>query len=158
MKPILKTILIIIGVGVVLLLAIQLIPVNHTNPPVVTQVKWDSPQTQALFDRACADCHSNQTVWPWYSKIAPVSWLVARDVTEGRQRWNISDLAGTQNTSRFEREGGSRTGEISRVIESGRMPMSTYLMMHPTANLTAAEKQALVTGLQATLSATQAAQ
>jgi hypothetical protein len=158
MKRIIKTILIIIGVCVVLFLAIQLIPVNHTNPPVVTQVKWDSPQTQALFERACADCHSNQTTWPWYSKIAPVSWLVMRDVSEGRQRWNISDLAGTQNTSQFEREGGSGVGEVREAIESGEMPMSIYTMMHPTANLTAAEKQALITGLEATVSATQAGQ
>ena len=151
-----KIILIIIGALVVLFLLIQLIPVQRTNPPVVTPVKWDSPTTQALFERACADCHSNETVWPWYSKIAPVSWLVARDVNEGRQRWNISDRAGTQNTSRFgsERERGG-TRDIGEVIQSGRMPMSIYLMMHPTANLTPAEKQALITGLQTTLSTTQ---
>ena len=150
-----KTILIIIGVLVGLFLAIQLIPVPHTNPPVVTQVKWDSPTTQALFERACADCHSNQTAWPWYSKIAPVSWLVAHDVSDGRRRWNISDLAGSQNTSRFgsEREGGTR--DLGEVIQSGRMPMSIYLAMHPTSKLTPTEKQALITGLQATLSATQ---
>jgi len=150
-----KYIFIAIGVLVVLFLAIQLIPVQRTNPPVVTQVKWDSPTTQALFERACADCHSNQTVWPWYSKIAPVSWLVAHDISEGRQRWNISDLAGSQNTSRFGSEGEGGTSDIGEVIQSGQMPMAIYLMMHPTANLTPAEKQALITGLQTTLSATQ---
>ena len=150
-----KIILIAIGVLVLLFLVIQLIPVQRTNPPVVTQVKWDSPTTQALFERACADCHSNQTVWPWYSKIAPVSWLVAHDINEGRQHWNISDPTGSQNTARFgsEREGGTK--DIGEVIQSGRMPMSIYRMMHPTANLTPAEKQALITGLQATLSTTQ---
>jgi len=153
-----KTILIIIGALAALFLLIQLIPVPRTNPPVVTQVKWDSPTTQALFERACADCHSNQTVWPWYSKIAPVSWLVARDVIEGRQRWNISDLAGSQNTSRFGGEGGRGTRDLGEVIQSGRMPMSIYLTMHPTANLTPAEKQVLITGLQTTLSTTQSGQ
>jgi hypothetical protein len=151
-----KIVLIIIGVLVGFFLVIQLIPVQRTNPPAVTQVKWDSPTTQVLFERACADCHSNQTVWPWYSKIAPVSWLVAHDVNEGRQRWNISDPTGSQNTSRFgfERErGGAR--DIAEAIQRGQMPMPIYLMMHPTANLTPAEKQALITGLQTTLSTTQ---
>lgn len=153
-----KTIFIAIGILVVLFLAIQLIPVQRTNPPVVTQIKWDSPTTQALFTRACADCHSNQTVWPWYSKIAPVSWLVARDVNDGRRRWNISDLTGSQNTSQFGFEGGRGTRNVGEVIQSGRMPMSIYLIMHPTANLSPTEKQALITGLQATLSTVQSGQ
>lgn len=153
-----KNILIALGVLAALFLAIQLIPVAHTNLPVVTQVKWDSPTTQALFARACADCHSNETVWPWYSKIAPVSWLVARDVNEGRQRWNISDLTGSQNTSRPGFEGERGTRDLSEVIQSGRMPMTIYLIMHPTANLSPTEKQALITGLQATLATTQSGQ
>ena len=73
-KNIIRIALILIAVAVVLALLIQLIPVNHTNPPVVTQVAWDSPQTEALFTRACGDCHSNKTTWPWYSYVAPVSF------------------------------------------------------------------------------------
>ncbi|MCX7782465.1 MAG: heme-binding domain-containing protein, partial [Meiothermus sp.] len=81
-----------IGALALVLLAIQLVPYgrDHQNPPVVAEPPWDSPQTRALFVRACADCHSNQTRWPWYSHIAPVSWLVQRDVEEGRSKLNLS--------------------------------------------------------------------
>ena len=63
------------------LLIIQFVPYgrDHTNPPVIAEPAWDSPQTRALFFRACADCHSNETKWPWYSTIAPASWLITRD-------------------------------------------------------------------------------
>jgi hypothetical protein len=153
MKPIWITILILVGGGLLLFGLIQLIPVDHTNPPVVTQVKWDSPQTQALFERACADCHSNETVWPAYSNVAPFSWLVARDVTEGREHFNISDL-GAMDTRRRNR----LPKEIGEQMREGEMPMPIYLPLHPEANLTTAEKQALVEGLLLTLANTQAGQ
>ncbi len=144
MKTFIRPILILIGGALVCFLAIQLIPIAHTNPPVVTQVKWDSPQTQALFMRACGDCHSNQTIWPWYSYVAPVSWLVARDVYDGRRRLDISDM----NSGRF----GFETGRLTRVIETGSMPPIQYLILHPNASLSASEKQTLISGLQATFS------
>lgn len=89
-----KGIIIIIVVGLVaLFLLIQLIPYGrqHTNPPVVAEPAWDSPQTRDLAVRACFDCLSNDTVWPWYSNVAPISWLVQRDIDEGRQRLNFSE-------------------------------------------------------------------
>ncbi len=57
---------------------LQIIPYghNHTNPPIVEEPAWDSPQTRAVVKKACFDCHSNETVWPWYSNIAPLSWLI----------------------------------------------------------------------------------
>src|SRR5574340_945670 len=69
-------------------LLIQLVPYgrNHTNPPVTGEPRWDSPQTRALAARACFDCHSNETKWRWYSNIAPISWLIQRDVDSGRAR------------------------------------------------------------------------
>ena len=67
---------------VVLFGLIQLVPVQRTNPPVVAEPPWDSPETRALAVRACFDCHSNETVWPWYAYVAPVSWLVAHDTDE----------------------------------------------------------------------------
>jgi Haem-binding domain len=150
MNKLTKILLGIVVAAVVIFLGIQLIPVQRTNPPVLTPPQWDSPQTQALFQRACADCHSNETIWPWYSYIAPVSWLVAHDVYAGRSRFNISDL----NTSspRFSR----MASEIDRTILSGRMPMGIYLPMHPAARLTPQEAQALASGLQATLAKMQA--
>ena len=139
-----KVILIGLVVVIVLALLIQLVPVNRENPAVVTQVSWDSPETQALWDRTCADCHSNETTWPWYSYVAPVSWLVARDVREGREKFNISDLT----TSRLDK----MMREIAEVVQEGEMPMPIYLVTHPEARLTSAERDALVKGLQATLS------
>lgn len=64
---------------------------QHSNPPVVAEPKWDAPQTRSLAARACFDCHSNETVWPWYSNFAPISWLVQRDVDEGRRALNFSE-------------------------------------------------------------------
>lgn len=139
-----KVILIGLGVVIVLALLIQLVPVNRENPAVVTQVSWDSPETRALWEHACADCHSNETTWPWYSYVAPVSWLVARDVREGREKFNISDLT----TSRLDK----MMREIAEVVQEGEMPMPIYLVTHPEARLTSAERDALVKGLQATLS------
>ena len=145
MKKILSKLVLFGFIAVILLaLLIQLIPFgrNHTNPPVSSEPNWDSPQTRELAKRACFDCHSNETVWPWYSNVAPVSWLVYRDVEEGRRRLNFS----TWNSSRHE-----ETGEIIEVVQSGRMPMPIYLIQHPEAKLTAAEKQALIDGLRNSL-------
>jgi cytochrome c551/c552 len=85
----------VIGLLLVAFIGIQLIPVNRANPPVTTTIKWDSPQTEALAKRACLDCHSNQTVWPWYSYVAPVSWVAYYDVVRGRRQLNFSTLGGS---------------------------------------------------------------
>jgi cytochrome c551/c552 len=129
----------LVGIVVVGLL-IQLIPLpgRGNNPPVTSEPPWDSPQTRALAKRACFDCHSNETVWPWYSYVAPVSWLVYNDTMDGRRRLNFSEW----NT------GSSRgAGEVVEKIQEGEMPPAIYLPMHPSARLTAAEKQQLITGL-----------
>ncbi|MDH4347045.1 MAG: heme-binding domain-containing protein, partial [Thermoleophilia bacterium] len=80
------------GVVAALLLA-QLVPYGraHDNPAVSQSVTWDSPRTEQLARGACLDCHSNETVWPWYSNVAPVSWLVQGDVDGGRERLNFSE-------------------------------------------------------------------
>jgi len=126
-----------------LFVLIQLAPFgrNHTNPPVVQEPSWDSAETRALAKRACFDCHSNETVWPWYSSIAPVSWLVARDVSEGRRAMNFSDWS--QTTERGQK--------VARQVQRGEMPPSFYLPMHPTAQLTADERAQLIAGLQKSL-------
>ena len=105
---------------------------------MVAEPKWDSPQTRDLAKRACFDCHSNETVWPWYSYVAPVSWLVYSDTMGGRARLNFSEWTSSQLR---------RAGEVTRVIQEGEMPPAVYLPMHPSAQLTAAEKQQLITGL-----------
>jgi hypothetical protein len=143
-KKIIKILSILVIIGLVLLVLIQFIPYgkNHTNPPVASSPNWDSPQTQLLAKRACFDCHSNETVWPWYSNIAPISWLVYRDVVEGRSRMNFSN---------WQSGWPIETGELAEVINEGEMPPAQYLLMHPSAKLTAAEKEQLVTGLTITL-------
>ena len=72
---------------------IQAVPYgrSHTNPPVTAEAPWDSARTRELAVRACYDCHSNETTWPWYSNVAPMSWLVQRDVDEGRGVLNFSE-------------------------------------------------------------------
>ena len=112
------------------------------NPPVTNTVAWDSPETEALWKTACADCHSNETVYPWYSYVAPVGWLVAHDTHEGRDKLNIS------NGSRIELD------EMIEVIEEGEMPLPIYTVMHPDAALTDSQRTALVEGLRATFGTT----
>ncbi|MFH1524141.1 MAG: heme-binding domain-containing protein [Chloroflexota bacterium] len=128
---------------VVLALLIQLIPLpgRNNNPPVVAEPNWDSPQTRSLAKRACFDCHSNETAWPWYSYVAPVSWLIYNDVMEGRSTMDFSEWNHSQVGA----------GEIAEVIQEGEMPPATYLLMHPPARLTNAEKQQLITGMSNSL-------
>lgn len=137
----------IVGVGLlaglVLFGLIQLVPLGRerTNPPVVVEPNWDASETRALAQRACFDCHSNETVWPWYSTVAPASWLLARHVTEGRENMNFSDWG----------EYSVRTDKVIRQIEEGEMPPASYLPLHPEARLTEAEKARLVEGLRNSL-------
>ena len=119
-------------------IGIQFIPVRRSNPPVEKTVNWDSPRTKELFARACLDCHSNETVWPWYGKIAPASWLIVRHVNEGRVSFNIS--------ARHAEGGGSAV----QSVEDGRMPLSSYLLLHPEARLSAQEHEELLHGLEET--------
>lgn len=150
-KTIIITVVIIV-VGIIGLAGlIQLVPYghNHTNPPVVQEPKWDSPQTRALAVRACFDCHSNQTQWLWYTNIAPFSWLIQRDVDEGRQRLNFSNWTGAVTGEGGRRRGG--TGELGEVIQRGSMPPFYYTPLHPGSALSAQEKQDLINGLAASL-------
>jgi len=126
--------------GVLGFLAIQLVPYgrNHTNPSVVREPIWPSPEVRALAKRACFDCHSNEVVWPWYSNVAPVSWMIQRDVDEGRRKLNFSEWG----TRRDERDAAEQ-------VQQGKMPEPKYLLTHPEARLTNAEKQMLIDGLQA---------
>ena len=141
-KIALRAILLVLLAGIGFFILIQLVPFghDHTNPAVVQEPNWDSPQTRQLAVRACFDCHSNQTTWPWYTNIAPVSWLTERDVVEGRRRLNFSQWNGSQRGAR----------EMTRNISEGEMPPFYYVWLHPSANLSADEKAALINGLNAT--------
>jgi hypothetical protein len=145
MKKIIIGGIVIVVAGILLISAIALLLEN--NPPVVQEPPWDSPQTRALAVRACFDCHSNQTRWPWFTKVPFGSWLAVADTIRGRRSLNLSEW-GTSSSGEGERRGGD---EIGRVIEDGSMPPWQYLLLHPDANLTAAEKQQLIIGLQNSL-------
>lgn len=140
-NPFVKIALILFGGALLLFGLIQLVPYgrDHTNPPVVQEPNWSSPEVRALAQRACFDYHSNETVYPWYSNIAPISWLVQHDVEEGCSELNFSDWG------RRHKDGD----EIVEAIEKGEMPMPIYLIQHPEARLTPKETAALIAGLRA---------
>ena len=146
-----KRVITIAIVGVLaLFLLIQLIPIRpQPNPPVLAEPAWDSPETRALAQRACFDCHSNETVWPPYAYIAPVSWLVVHDTLDGRRELNFSEWGVAQSTGREPRE--VKPDKIKREIDSGSMPPRIYLLTHPEARLTDSQKQQLIDGLIASL-------
>ncbi|MBI4636021.1 MAG: heme-binding domain-containing protein [Candidatus Rokubacteria bacterium] len=130
-----------IGV-VLLLLAIQTVPYgrHHANPPVRMEPAWDSRETRELARRACFDCHSNETIWPWYANLAPVSWLLQRDVDAGRTTLNFSEWNRRQREAR----------ESAKTVRQGEMPPWFYKVLRPYARLTREDRQALIRGLDAT--------
>lgn len=142
MKKIYKLFGILIIAGV----AIQLVPYgkDHTNPAVVAEPKWDSPRTKELFDRVCANCHSNNTAWPWYSSIAPVSWLIRHDVDDGRKHFNVSMWDGQKVNKGY---------DAADMVSEGEMPPWFYVIGHPEAKLSDSEKTQFVQGLSATFTA-----
>jgi hypothetical protein len=136
---------VLLWVGVVLIvgaLVIQVVPYgrDHSNPPVLAEPAWDAPATRELAVAACFDCHSNETVWPWYSNIAPISWRLQNHVTEGREKLNFSEW-GT---------GEQETDEIVEVVRTGEMPPWDYTLTHPEARLSDGDMEALIDGLGAT--------
>ena len=127
----------------ILFLAAQVIRPNMTNPPVdesrTLHAKAQvSPEVYAIMERACNDCHSNKTAWPWYSQVAPVSWYLSRHVDEGRRELNISDWAKNDN-----KRATRKLGDICDQVKTGQMPLSSYVVIHPSAKLSEADKQKL---------------
>ena len=143
--------LVVAGVVILTVIAWAL----ETNPPVVKEPPWNSPQTRALAVRACFDCHSNQTQWPWYDRMPVGSWIAVFDTVRGRNRLNFSEYgvarAGGEGGTDGGGEGGRGGDNMSRVIQDGSMPPAIYTMMHPKAILTDQEKQQLIDGLAQSL-------
>jgi len=111
---------------------------SHINPSEAKEPAWSSPDMRVFIRRACFDCHSNETVWLGYSHIAPVSWLVQRDVNDGRSHLNFTEWDRPQRHAK----------DVAEQVKQGDMPPWFYLPMHPAARLTAAEKQALIDGAE----------
>lgn len=125
-----------------LLLALQLFNPSTTNPPIDPKLDFAqvaNPPADVLqnLKAACYDCHSNETQWPWYARIAPVSFWVNHHVQEGREKLNFSEYGKPQ------KEGDD---EVVETIQEGEMPLKSYtaLGMHPEARLSAAQKQVLI--------------
>jgi hypothetical protein len=131
----------LVGLLVVGMLAIQLVPYgrDHTNPPVTREPTWDSATTRSLAVTACFDCHSNETAWPWYTNVAPVSWLVQHDVDEGREALNFSEWDRPQEAD-----------EAAEAVAEREMPPDIYVLLHPDARLSDADRDLLIHGLTST--------
>lgn len=138
-----RLVLILIAGAVILFLLIQLIPFghDHTNPPVVSEPNWSSPEARALVEEHCFQCHSNETEWPWYSNIAPGSWLIAMDVIEARNKFNFSDW---QNNP-------GELDEMEEEIQEGGMPPIQYWIAHPSSKMNDQQKQELIDALSSSL-------
>lgn len=140
MKKILRWIGIIVPAAFVL---IQFFQPNRTNPPIdqATTIEADSEFTMpvsGLLRTACFDCHSNETRWPWYSYVAPVSWLVADDVASGRRHLNFSEWEKYPKSKRV-----LKLGQIYEQVSKGDMPIQKYLYIHADARLTAADRDSI---------------
>lgn len=123
--------------AVLLFGAAQLVPVHRTNPPVEVEVPA-SDEVRALLRRSCYDCHSNESRWPWYSYVAPVSWLVVHDVNHAREHMDLS----TWNAYDAEKQ-RKKLEDAWEEVEDGEMPLWTYLLLHPDARLDQKDKQLL---------------
>jgi hypothetical protein len=125
-----------------LLVVLQFVPYgcNHSNPPALAEPAWNGAQTRTLLFRACGDCHSNQTTWPWYSNVAPISWLVQRDVEEGRGAFNVSEWGRPKN----------KADDAAETVQKDTMPPWFYIAMHPSAKLSPSERREFIGGLIAT--------
>jgi hypothetical protein len=121
--------IVLLGI-VIVLVGIQVIPVRRTNPPPTGEIRAPE-EVMAILKRSCYDCHSNETTWPWYSHVAPVSWLIVNDVSEGRGHVNFSQWAAYSAREKARREDG-----IVDEVSSGGMPLKQYLLMHREARLT----------------------
>lgn len=128
---------------VLIVLLVQLVPLDRSNPTPTREIAWNSAETHNLARRACTDCHSDETVWPWYSRIAPASFILVNHVHEGRAELNFSEW--DRPNAGFE--------DVSETIREGEMPPWDYILMHPEAKLTATEKEQLLAGMQATFAA-----
>ena len=126
--------LVVIGIFVIL----QLVPVNQTNPIIVHNAAA-AAEANNILRTSCYDCHSNETVWPWYSRIAPGSFLITRDVIVGRQYLNFSEFSGLNAL-----DSTNIADAIIEVLEAEKMPILPYLLLHPSSSLSDSQVKVLI--------------
>jgi len=130
----LRTTKIILIIFFLAILGIQFVPVKLDNPPIKGQIQAPA-NIQKILKRSCYDCHSNTTNYPWYSRVAPVSWLIESDVQNGRKHLNFSEW------SLYEpRTKRKKLDEIKEEIRDDKMPMEIYTYLHPSAQLSVDDK------------------
>jgi hypothetical protein len=147
MKRLLRYLLptVVLGIG-----AGQLIQPESANPPVASERSvWNDlrldPRVAKILHRSCADCHSYETVWPWYSKISPLSWFVSRHVVKGREKLNFSEWS-VPSSDELE--------EIYDSVAKRKMPLASYTLLHPAARLSEADRQLLAAWIDGKLGPT----
>jgi hypothetical protein len=140
MKLILKIVVVLLVIGFI---GIQFVRPGHTNPPVNPADTMENstavpPEVASILGRSCADCHSSDTHFPWYSQVAPVSWWLNNHINEGRRELNISQW-NTYN----DKKKGRKLGEICEQVQQGEMPLPSYLWIHRDAALSEADVKTL---------------
>jgi hypothetical protein len=121
----------------------QFVRPARVNPPAaaghsIEESVQMSPEVTEVLNRSCMDCHSNRTVWPWYSNVAPVSWVLADHVNHGRRHLNFSEWAGYD---RHEAQGKLKL--ICKLSKGGAMPLDSYALIHRNSRLTPADVKTL---------------
>ncbi len=111
----------------VLFVGVQVVRPARTNPPATNPFAIGDPDVESVLRRSCFDCHSNETRWPWYSEVAPISWQISDHVEEGREHMNFSAWN--------EAKALKRLNEICEEVEEGHMPLPSYLLLHGDAKL-----------------------
>lgn len=133
------------AVGIVaVLILIQIIQPSRTNPAVVPSQALEAhvpvpPEVLAVMKRSCYDCHSNSTVWPWYSRVAPISWYVARDVNVARRHINLQNWEAQIN----EQEAKEHLGLVCKQVREGKMPPADYRFMHKGTDVSPEETNSI---------------
>ena len=139
-------------------IAVQFVPFDHTNPPfdpklVVDRQVQVPPEVKAILDRSCKDCHSDETAWPWYTRVAPASWLLASHVRDAREQMNLSEW-GAMNADAAQ----DVLVEVCRKVKKGQMPLPSYTWIHREAVLSPSDVTTLCTWSDATRKALKAAE
>lgn len=141
-------------IGLILLalvvLALQASAKNRTNPPVIAEPAWNSPQTRTLAARACFDCHSNETRWPLYSALPVVGGLIEDHVVQGRRELNFSEW-GVPGREQEGEEAAEKVFEPMHYAENDTYPQPPYTLLHPRGRLSPAEREQLAAGFRAML-------
>ncbi len=140
-----------IGVAVVILVLVQLIRPAHSNPPITAGETIQArlpidPVVDSMLIRSCNDCHSNLTVWPWYTNVAPASWLIVSDVRRGRAELNFSEW-GTYSIKKQQ----ELLKETCEEASERKMPVAAYTLLHPPAKFTDADIAAVCAWTRTTI-------